>query len=169
MLRSSQLVTFQRRSESGRGEERNDRPALSWCRTCYGTANPVGELWPRLSAYWAAATVPRHVRQPRLSPFLPPFRNFLAISGISRVVLAFEERSAQPRATGVNQEGQTAMTATQIHIHLGSVEPGTEVHLYFGGPESDGHPSKSHESPEAAMLARMLASARTGNMQGIAD
>src|SRR5258708_15044830 len=80
MLRSSQLVTFQRRSESGRGEERNDRPALSWCRTCYGTANPVGEFWPRLSAYWAAATVPRHVRQPRLSPFLPPFRNFLAIS-----------------------------------------------------------------------------------------
>jgi hypothetical protein len=61
------------------------------------------------------------------------------------------------------------MTATQVHIHLGSVEPGTEVHLYFGEPEPDGHTSKSHESPEAAMLARMLASARTGNMQGIAD
>ena len=58
---------------------------------------------------------------------------------------------------------------TQIHIHLGPVEPGTEIHLYLGEPEPDGRPSKSDESPEVAMLARMLASARTGNMQGYAD
>ena len=61
------------------------------------------------------------------------------------------------------------MTVTQIHIHLGSIEPGSEVHLYFGEPEPDGRPSKSQESPEAAMLTRMLANARTGNMHGTAD
>lgn len=61
------------------------------------------------------------------------------------------------------------MAATQVHIHLGSIGPGTEVHVYFGEPEPDGRPAKSHKSPEATMLARMLASARTGNMQGIAD
>lgn len=61
------------------------------------------------------------------------------------------------------------MTASHIHIHLGSVEPGTEVHLHFGGPELDSNPSEPYESPEAAMLARMLASARTGNMVGFAD
>ena len=55
------------------------------------------------------------------------------------------------------------------HIHLGSVEPDTEAHHHFGEPEPGGRPSKSHESPEAAVLARMLASARTGNMHGIAD
>jgi hypothetical protein len=61
------------------------------------------------------------------------------------------------------------MTTSHVHIHLGRPEPGTEIHIHFDEPEPDGHPSKSHESPEAAMLDRMLTSARTGNMQGYAD
>jgi hypothetical protein len=61
------------------------------------------------------------------------------------------------------------MTASHIHIHLGSVEPGTEVHLHFDGPEPDDNPAEPYETPEEAMLARMLTSARTGNMVGYAD